>query len=60
MSFEHLGESVSKYGHKNPKASIEPKHSGGREINILVLGMPGVGKTGNTRLVNPFPHTDAF
>ena len=56
MSFENIGESGSKNGHKNPKAGVDQKHSNGKEINILVLGMPGVGKTGKIYLFIYFFH----
>lgn len=46
MSLEHLGESKS--GQRSPRALVDSKHShsGGKEVNFLVLGKHGVGKTG--------------
>ena len=47
MSFDLL-DGVRTNGQKNPKATIEQRHGHhtGKEINILVLGMHGTGKTG--------------
>lgn len=51
---EYLSES-GRTGQRSPKPLAETKHShaGGKDINILVLGKHGVGKTGksvNTRI----------
>lgn len=48
MSMEYLGENT-RTGQRSPKPLVESKHShcSGKEMNMLVLGRRGVGKTGN-------------
>lgn len=45
---ERLGENI-RTGQRSPKPLVESKHShcSGKDINLLVLGRRGVGKTGN-------------
>ena len=47
MSFELL-DGIRTNGQRNPKAALDQKHGHHttKEINILVLGMHGAGKTG--------------
>ena len=47
MSFELL-DGIRTNGQRNPKAALDQKHGHHttKEINILVLGMRGAGKTG--------------
>ena len=47
MSFDLL-DGIKTNGQKSPRPSIDQKHTHhtGKEINLLVLGMHGTGKTG--------------
>lgn len=48
MSFDLL-DGIKTNGQKSPRPSIDQKHTHhtGKEINLLVLGMHGTGKTVN-------------
>ena len=51
MSLENCSSSP-KQGQKHPKPGVDPKHNhnAGKDINMLVLGRKGVGKTGESRI----------
>lgn len=44
MSFEHLPEQ-GRSGHRSPRPQADAKHSSNKDINILLLGRKGSGKT---------------
>lgn len=57
MSFDFL-DGIRTNGQRNPKSIIEQKHHTAKEINIVVLGMRGTGKTGNLSSTQQFIDVD--